>query len=438
MLFRSVLQGVDFPVVTGEGYLLDAAKDFTKDFTETLQCNGVNLVQGKNLIGLSCLPSNFGAYDLLEYLGGSSAVSSIQRFNTKTGLFETATFFSGSAVGVDFSITNIESYLVYSKQVITLPSPIDIPVFNITSFADGAVIDGTTVTISGTVSNDNVLVTVNGVPATVSNGTFTIDLVLHLGVNTLTVIADNQGVISYQTFNITVQIPPVITIDSHVDNQTVYSDQMVFFGHLDKSVASVTVNGVEAKLLDGGTRFNIGYHCRSPSSGAGCTYVTDLNGSAIASYEQRLVLNSSQTEIVVEATDFDGIVGRQTITLNQGYLNVLAGNPGENISVFEILLPNDIANDVVSSDYRIEDAATLRFFKLPFDGSITGGVVSVADKTATVSFGVGALNEISGSYDTRVDYSLRGVASNLLFQGSLLLRINVPVSNVAPEITPTI
>ena len=434
-----VLQGIDFPVVTGEGYLLDAAKDFNIDFTEAVQCNGVNLVQGKNLVGLSCLPSNFGAYDLLEYLGGASAVSSIQRFNTKTGLFETATFFSGSAVGVDFSITNTESYLVHSKQVINLSSPIEIPVFNVTSFADGAIIDGTTVTISGTVSNDNVLVTVNGVPATVLNGTFTIDLVLPLGANTITVIADNQGVLSYQTFNITVQIPPVITIDSHVDNETVYSDEMVFFGHLDKSVASVTVNGVEAKLLDGGTRFNIGYHCKAASAGAGCTYIIDLvNGSSFVPYERRLLLTTPQTEIIVEATDFEGIVGRKTITINQARLNVLAGNPGENVSAFTILLPDQIANDVVSSDYRVEDAATLHSFKFPFDGTMTGGATVATDKTATVSFGIGALNEISGGYDARVEYSLRGVASNLLFQGSLLLRINVPVSNVAPEITPTI
>ncbi len=431
-----VLQGVDFPVVTGEGYLLDAAQDFTKDFTESLQCNGVNLVQGKNLIGFSCLPSHFGAYDLLEYLGGSSAVSSVQRFNKKTGLFETTTFLSGSPVGVDFSITNTESYLVYSKQVITLPSPIAIPVFSVTSFADGAVIDGTTVTISGTVSNDNVRVTVNGVAATVSNGTFTLDLVLPLGANTLTVIADNQGVISYQEINITVQIPPVITINSHVDNQTVYSDEIVFFGHLDKPVASVTVNGVEAKLLDGGTRFNIGYHCRAISAGAGCTYVMGLSGGGYPLlYEQRLTLDSPQTEIIVEATGFDGFVGRQTITINRARLNVLAGNPDESITSFGVLLPDQIANDVVSSNYRVEDAAALGSFKLPFDGTMTGGVVTATDKTATVSFGVGALNEISGSYDTRVKYDLRGVASNLLFQGSLLLRIDVPVSNVGPVIT---
>ena len=439
------LQGIDFPVVSGEGYLLEAAADFNYNFTESLQCTGVNLVQGKNLIGFSCLPAYFNAYDVLEYLGGSTTVSSIQRFNTKTGLFETATFLAGNPVGVNFSISATEAYLVYSKQRKSVASPIFIPVFSVTSFADGAVIDGTTVTISGTVSSNDVRVTVNGQLATVAaDGTFSITLELPTGPNSLTVIADNQGVINVQELNIIVQIPPVITIESHVDNQIINEDEIVVFGSLDKPVASVTVNGVAAKLLNGGTKFNVGYHCAASSSGAGCTYVIDEipnpNGPGMIPdpYEIRLSVNAPQFEIVVEATDFDGIVGSKTITINQERIIIQAANPGETFQSFTITLPEYIANNVSNSDYRVEGSNTLNFFKEPFDGTMTGDIVDVTNNTATVNFKLGALNEAAGNHEIQVKYSLRNAISDLLFQGSLLLSVDVPISNVAPEINPTI
>lgn len=440
-----VLQGIDFPVVTGEGYLLEVAIDFNYNFTEPLQCTGVNLVQGKNLIGFSCLPAYFNAYDVLEYLGGSSTVSSIQRFNIKTGLFETATFLAGSPVGVNFSISATEAYLVYSKQSKSVASPIFIPVFSVTSFADGAVIDGTTVTISGTVSSNDVRVTVNGqLAAVAADGTFSITLELPTGPNSLTVIADNQGVINVQELNIIVQIPPVITIESHVDNQIINEDEIVVFGSLDKPVASVTVNGVAAKLLNGGTKFNLGYHC-NPYKVASCPYNPDLNanGNVFASYESRLAINAPQTVIIVEATDFDGIVGSKIITINQERLVIQAVNPGDSYSSFQITLPPYISNDAAYIKFRAEDspagltAAPSGRFLEPFDGTIYGSTISNVNDTLTINVRLNTRNEAQGNHDMWVDFQLKNATADLLFEGRLLIHVIVPISNTAPEIIPT-
>jgi len=47
---------------------------------------------------------------------GETAVISIQRLNKETGLFETALFKDGAAIGVDFPVVEGEGYIVFMKQ----------------------------------------------------------------------------------------------------------------------------------------------------------------------------------------------------------------------------------------------------------------------------------------------------------------------------------
>lgn len=55
-----------------------------------------------NLVSSPCTSFGLTALQLLDKVGDETAVNSIQRYNSATGEFETATYHEGHPVGVDF------------------------------------------------------------------------------------------------------------------------------------------------------------------------------------------------------------------------------------------------------------------------------------------------------------------------------------------------
>ncbi len=101
----------------GHGLIVYALKDKTVSFA-SVDCSGVDLNEGFNLVGFSCAPEGYSAFDLLDVLGSENVVS-IQSFNTDQGVFETAAFEDGGAIaGVDFPIVPGEGYFIYMKEAV--------------------------------------------------------------------------------------------------------------------------------------------------------------------------------------------------------------------------------------------------------------------------------------------------------------------------------
>ena len=104
-----------FTLQGGEGLIVYAKKEKQVGFA-SVYCSSLDLEQGFNLIGIACPEDGYSAYQLLTVLGNGN-VSSIQRYSTEKGAFETAGFDPvGQLVGIDFPIVPGEGYFVYMKQ----------------------------------------------------------------------------------------------------------------------------------------------------------------------------------------------------------------------------------------------------------------------------------------------------------------------------------
>jgi Glucodextranase, domain B/Thrombospondin type 3 repeat/Bacterial TSP3 repeat len=420
-----VPQGIDFTIVSGEGYLLIANQAFTKSYTRPVQCTGINLTTGLNLASFSCFPGDFSAFDALQYLGGETTVSSIQWLNTQTGLFETATFWNGAPVGVDFVISNTQSYLIHAKQNQSLPSPVDFPVFTITSHAEGATVNSNQVTISGSIVDASAVVTVNGQIAIISNGVFTANLTLPDGNNAINIISTTQaGLKVNQTLNIIVAIPPVITLDSHTNGETVFQSNLMLFGSIDRPVAEVRVNGNLAILS--GTNFRYGYYC-SEAQNVNCDSSTN----------SRINLVDGNNTVTITATDSAGVTATQVITLNRQPFIVEASNPGISNSVITVSIPEPIASQIASSQIYVPlSGGPGQIFNSPFKGRILPTTIPNQNNTdISLQFDVESIDAKQNTYDLIVTFSYENASGVQIFSASTLLRINMPLSTQPPFIS---
>lgn len=114
--------------------------------------------------------------------------------------------------------------------------------------------------VSGTLSGEVVELTVNGVPVTPNGQTFVTSVELTEGFNTVVArVTDEAG--EQLTDSIVVSLdltPPYLTLDSHEENQLVYSDKITVTGLVNDIVrgtvedeqATVEVNGVTAEVAN--------------------------------------------------------------------------------------------------------------------------------------------------------------------------------------------
>lgn len=415
----NALTGADFTIRSGEGYLLTANQSLVKSFNQSIDCSNIQLYEGLNLIGFSCFPGDFSAFDALEHMGGEQSVSSIQRLNDSTGLFETATYYLGKPVGHNFSINNTHSYLIHAKQEKLVESPAIIPVVNITSHINGEVISTNEVMIIGDISDPSATVTVNGEEATIEDGIYTANLILEEGSHAVEVEVRTQSNLRVsQSINITVEIPPDITILSHTDGETVYQNNTIIFGEFDVPVSSVTVNGNPA-IISGNT-FRYGYYC-SDTQSLHCDWPL----------HDRLDLVTGNNVITIVATGVNGVVSTRSININRERLQVATTNPGTTSTIFSVTIPSNIVQDIAGITIYPESR-----INTPFKGQFTPTSNSTQNGYVySTEFNTEVIDALQGNYDYAITFSYHNANGDQIFSARALLQIDVPLSTEPPLIT---
>jgi hypothetical protein len=180
----------------------------------------------------------------------TSAQLSGSTFTCTTTLSVGADIISATAVDAagNSAATNVNVTLI-SAPVVTITSPANLSFTNLSP-----------ITVSGTVDNFADTVTINGISAVPSGGTFSAQVPLTEGINTLTALATNaggnQGMAS---INVTLDtMPPHLTID-YPANQSVTTAASVtvtgtvndiVVGTVNDQNAQVTVNGTAAQVAN--------------------------------------------------------------------------------------------------------------------------------------------------------------------------------------------
>jgi hypothetical protein len=134
------------------------------------------------------------------------------------------------------------------------------PQIAITSPANLSITNLSPSTVIGTVSDPGATITVNGIHAPQSGGSFAIPVPLVEGLNVLTAVATNAGgVVSTATVQVTLDTtPPHITVDSPADGATTTASSVtvtglandIVVGTVNAQDVQVTVNGLSAQVAN--------------------------------------------------------------------------------------------------------------------------------------------------------------------------------------------
>ncbi len=304
------------------------------------------------------------------------------------------------------------------QGVDTGPEPVELTV-QITSPATLLTVGSTPLAVSGTISDPDASLTLNGVPVSHSNGEFQGLVALEEGLNTIVARAVKAG--SEGTDSIVVSMdltPPYITVDNPVDGAVVNTDVItvtglvndIVRGTISEGEANVTVNGVTATVS------NRSYMARNVKLAEGDNTLTISAADAVGNVSQlsinvhykvpaprRIEMVSGQDQsasigtpltqpLTVRLVDSDGslVPGKDVVfRVVQGEGTVGAGTLDESQAV---LVTSD-ADGLAATSFKVGARAgngnhRVRARALGFDGEVVfnaSATAALGDKVSIIS-----------------------------------------------------
>lgn len=285
------------------------------------------------------------------------------------------------------SVADALVILRVALNLVTLP-PAGPPTVAIKTPSSLITVGATPMSISGDVGGDVQSLTVNGVAITPTGGTFQAQVDLNEGLNTIVVRAvSSTGEAVTSSIAVSLDLtPPYVTIDSHVDGETVYSDTItvtglindIVRGTIEDAQANVTVNGV-------------------PATVANRSYA--LPGVA---------LNEGDNLITVQASDQVGNTGSLSITVKRviptGRRLELVSGDGQSATIGTVL-PNPLQVRVLNDIGQPVSGASVVFRVSQGSGVVGAG-------TAAEGRGVVVETDAAGEAQTGFKVGVRAGTAN--------------------------
>ncbi len=190
----STATGDDFALEGGDGMMVFMKSDRTTTFAGTVDRGEPQLHAGPNLVRIPSLLPGENSANLFATIRKLGRVASIQTYDRETGRFKTTGSRRGIMLGDTFPVFSATTYLVNMESAK--------PRFVIQFPAEGETVTSQPITVTGEVGPDVGSVQINGVVATISNGTFSAPgVTLDPGQNAIKAIAiatpDNYTIRDY-------------------------------------------------------------------------------------------------------------------------------------------------------------------------------------------------------------------------------------------------
>jgi Glucodextranase, domain B/Bacterial Ig-like domain/Carboxypeptidase regulatory-like domain len=279
-----------------------------------------------------------------------------------------------------------------NETIVNVPvNRFDLPDVTITSPADLSFLKTTTVDVSGTVSDPQARVTVNGVSATASGTTFTAPGVpLIEGGNILTATAtDAHGHVATGTINVVRDLtPPHLAVQYPLDGSSVLDSSVTVTGLVNDIVAG-TVNAAQATVTVNGRP------------------ATVANRSFVAA---GVPLTPGDNVLSIVATDASGNTGEARTTVrfeapSGPRISILSGNLQEN--AIGTALPQPLVVTLLGAAGQPAPGRTVLFKVRGNDGSLDGGKRQIA-----------LVTDASGQAAAHFTLGLRAGAANQAVEAS--------------------
>jgi len=347
-LYSSFLTAVNAQIALGQLVLTDSInvtlsgstfnrRTSQQSFTATLTNNGTEAVQGPIFLGIDAITSpDVSAANNDEVSTAGIPVYTVNVHSLAPGTSVSVGLVFNNSTRVRFSFTSL---VFIEPSADTTP-----PVMEITSPTNNAEVNQSPVTVNGTISDEStVTVTVNGINATISNGSYSASIPLVTGSNTLTAIAtDAAGNTASTSIQVTLLpppdiSPPVIGITSPADDAVVDQSPLTVTGTVsDESTVTVAINGINATVSNG--NYSVSVSLQEGLNTLTATATDAAGNTASTSIQVTLQQPPADTPPIIEITS---PVSLQTFGTSPITVSGIVSTPDATLLVNREIVTND-------------------------------------------------------------------------------------------------